>query len=92
MPNCDQSSRSADGQCLCGEVRYRVAGSIGEVRLCHCTRCQRATGSAFSANARILAASFTLLDGQKSVRTIRHVWPFGHVARICRSTVGVCRG
>jgi hypothetical protein len=54
----------ADGQCLCGKVQYEVSGSLGEVRYCHCTRCRRATGSAFSANARIPALCFTLLAGQ----------------------------
>jgi hypothetical protein len=69
MPSHDKSSESvAAGQCLCGKVRYQVAGSLGEVRYCHCTRCQRATGSAFSANARIPAVRFALLAGQELVR------------------------
>jgi hypothetical protein len=35
------------GSCLCGAVRFEVAGPIGPVVHCHCTICQRAHGAAF---------------------------------------------
>src|SRR5690242_5585856 len=37
-----------EGGCLCGSIRYRTKGAPLRVSLCHCTACQRATGSAFS--------------------------------------------
>ena len=58
----------AAGQCLCGSVRYQVSGSLGEVRYCHCSRCRTATGSAFSANAKIPVARFALLAGEELLR------------------------
>jgi hypothetical protein len=58
----------ADGRCLCGVVAYEVRGSLGEVRYCHCSRCRRATGSAFSANARIRERDFRVLAGLNSIR------------------------
>lgn len=33
------------GACLCGAVRLRVRGLVPEIRVCHCKRCQRWTGS-----------------------------------------------
>jgi hypothetical protein len=37
-----------DGGCLCGAVRYRVEGSPLKAFNCHCTFCQRRTGTAFA--------------------------------------------
>lgn len=35
------------GGCLCGEVRYRTTAKPVRVTICHCTFCQRLTGSAY---------------------------------------------
>ena len=36
-----------EGGCLCGAVRYRVTAEPFRTVICHCTFCQRRTGSAF---------------------------------------------
>ena len=36
-----------EGGCLCGAVRYRVTGEPRTAFVCHCTFCQRSSGSAF---------------------------------------------
>jgi hypothetical protein len=36
-----------EGGCLCGSVRYRTMADPLRVTVCHCTFCQRFTGSAF---------------------------------------------
>ena len=36
-----------EGGCLCGAVRYRVSNAPVVAAACHCTYCQRRTGSAF---------------------------------------------
>ncbi len=35
------------GGCLCGTVRYSANGDPAFVGICHCTDCQKFTGSAF---------------------------------------------
>ena len=42
-----------DGGCTCGEVRYRLATAPMIVHCCHCSWCQRETGTAFATNAVI---------------------------------------
>ncbi|GAB0118335.1 GFA family protein [Acidisoma sp. 7E03] len=37
------------GGCLCGACRYRTEAIPLNVRICHCSRCQRATGGLFFA-------------------------------------------
>ncbi len=41
------------GRCNCGRVEIRITGKVGPLVYCHCTRCQRASGSAFSANVDV---------------------------------------
>ncbi len=37
-----------EGGCLCGKVRYRMEGEPAAAMVCHCTHCQKQSGSAFS--------------------------------------------
>lgn len=52
-----------EGGCGCGAVRYRLASPPMYVHCCHCTECQRQTGSAFAVNALIEADRIELLEG-----------------------------
>jgi hypothetical protein len=36
-----------EGGCLCGDVRYRTTAEPLRVTICHCSFCQKLTGSAF---------------------------------------------
>jgi hypothetical protein len=55
------------GSCLCGTIRYEIAGPIRGAEYCHCSMCRKAHGTAFSANAEIDTASFRLLCGSESL-------------------------
>ena len=37
-----------EGGCLCGAVRYKTTADPQRVTVCHCTYCQRVTGTAFN--------------------------------------------
>ena len=56
------------GGCLCGGVRYEVTAPPLSVGYCHCTRCQRRTGTAASAQARLAPGSFRVVQGEELVR------------------------
>lgn len=57
------------GGCLCGKVRFEVSEPLLGSVFCHCTRCQRRTGSAFSVTGLTVPGSFALLVGEELVRT-----------------------
>lgn len=38
------------GGCLCGQIRYTLKSAPVATVVCHCTHCQKASGSAFSTN------------------------------------------
>ncbi len=40
-----------EGGCLCSAIRYGVKGNPQRASVCHCTFCQRRTGSAFGFHA-----------------------------------------
>jgi hypothetical protein len=56
------------GGCLCGAVRYEVSAPALSAGYCHCTHCQRRTGTGSSANCRVPRAGFRLLSGREQIR------------------------
>jgi hypothetical protein len=52
-----------DGGCTCGAIRYRMESPPLMVHCCHCSWCQRESGSAFAVNALIESARLTILEG-----------------------------
>ena len=56
-----------EGGCTCGAVRYRLTSPPMFVNCCHCTWCQRETGTAFALNAMIEADRVELLRGAVEV-------------------------
>jgi hypothetical protein len=51
------------GRCGCGAVSFEVTAPPVSAHYCHCTRCQRRSGTAASANARLRPGSFRILAG-----------------------------
>lgn len=51
---------SIDGGCLCGSVHYTSHSAPLTTAVCHCTDCQKQSGSAFSINLLLPADGFVV--------------------------------
>ena len=51
------------GSCLCGGITYQVHTELGEIMVCHCSKCRKSNGSAFATNAPVSAQDFKLITG-----------------------------
>jgi hypothetical protein len=61
-------SAALTGACGCGAVRYEVSAPLVSAGYCHCTRCQRRTGTAAAANGRTENGSFRVVAGEERLR------------------------
>jgi len=53
------------GGCLCGAIRFEIdRESVLAASHCHCTDCQRSTGSAFATFCMVPEAGFRILAGE----------------------------
>lgn len=57
------------GGCLCGAVRFEITTPFTSCGYCHCTHCQRRTGTASSVNARVPREGLRVLQGEERLRT-----------------------
>jgi hypothetical protein len=55
------------GGCLCGAVRFEIDKPPLFASYCHCTRCQKRTGTGASANVRIERGSLRWTQGEGSI-------------------------
>jgi len=55
------------GSCLCGGVRFEIAGAAGPFELCHCSRCRKASGSAFVAGLGVRREDLRLVQGRELI-------------------------
>ena len=80
-----------EGGCVCGLLRYTVCGNPTRITVCHCTWCQRRTGSAFGV-AVVFPSDRHQLRGP--YRTYRHLsdesgrWLDLHFCPSCGTSVG----
>jgi hypothetical protein len=56
------------GGCMCGAVRFEVTEPLTGAGYCHCTRCQRRTGTAAAASARIVPGSLRVTQGEELIK------------------------
>lgn len=81
-----------EGGCVCKAVRYRTHGDPARVTVCHCSWCQRRTGSAFGVGAVFERAKHELLAVLP--KTYRHTsdesgrWLDLHFCPSCGTNIG----
>jgi hypothetical protein len=57
------------GGCLCGGVRFEVTKPLVSASYCHCTRCQRRTGTSAAVSGRIAPGALRIVRGEELVRS-----------------------
>ncbi len=81
------------GGCVCGKVRYSISGMPLRVTICHCTWCQRRTGTAFGVEVVFDKAQIKFESDAVSV--YRHIsdesgrWLDQHFCNTCGSNIGL---
>jgi hypothetical protein len=64
----EEQDGTLTGGCGCGAVRFELTEPLVSASYCHCTRCQRRTGTASSANAQIAPGSLRIVSGEDELR------------------------
>ncbi len=65
------TSSPLTGSCLCGAVKYEVAGQVARFYHCHCRRCRKATGTGHATNLIVQPATLRWLEGEAHVRSFK---------------------
>lgn len=60
-------SNTYAGSCLCGRVRFEIAGDFERFYLCHCEHCRKDTGSAHAANLFSSTAALRWISGEEQI-------------------------
>jgi len=71
------------GQCLCGAVRYKVNCKPLTMYACHCTDCQKRTGSAFGLSMWVLRSAIEVTAGEPTLQTLKHSDGQPRFVRLC---------
>ncbi len=86
-------SSHIEGGCLCGKVRFALSGAPMRTFVCHCTFCQRVTGSSFYAESIFPQAAIRFNQGER--RSYEHRSDgsgkkvFVHFCPTCGTTIGL---
>lgn len=60
-----------EGQCQCGQIKYRAIGDSLTLFACHCSECQRQSSSAFGMALWVEISSIDILSGELTTWTRR---------------------
>lgn len=79
------SEKALTGGCLCGGVRFEIDQPLVSAGYCHCTHCQRRSGTAASPQARVALGSVRVIQGEELLRSYQ---PPGGFAKVFCSHCG----
>ena len=65
-------SKTYTGSCLCGTANFELKGEFKKFFLCHCSRCQKTSGSAHCANLFAPGAQLNWLSGAENLKFYQH--------------------
>jgi hypothetical protein len=68
VPGTGSPADGLTGGCACGRVRWGLSEPPLGAAYCHCTRCQRRTGTGVSASALTAPGSFAVTAGEDALR------------------------
>jgi hypothetical protein len=85
-----EETQTLVGACLCGAVRYEVAGPLENMAHCHCSICRKHHGSAFATFVTAPLAGFRWIEGASLVETYQSS-PFGQrcFCKVCGSVAPI---
>ncbi len=78
------AAATTSGSCLCGTVRFAIAGDFDAFFLCHCSRCRKNSGSAHGANLFASNATIMWQSGEANIASYR-VPDTRHERSFCRT-------
>jgi hypothetical protein len=79
---------SLTGSCLCGAVRFEVAGPFPMLYQCHCSLCRKQGGSVSNTGLIVAAGKFRWLAGESAISRWQRSTGFrSHFCGTCGSTV-----
>ena len=80
-----ESETNLTGGCACGAVRYAIDAEPIFVNNCHCSLCQKQTGSTSVVNAFYESAHVTMLSGETTSHIVKAGSGGDHVIMRCAS-------
>jgi hypothetical protein len=86
VPSPPSTEAPLQGSCLCGAVRFEISAPFSAAGYCHCTHCQRRTGTGSSISGRVPQEGFRMLSGEPELRS--YVPPAGGRPKVFCASCG----
>ena len=77
-------TKAIRGSCLCGGIRFEIAGKVGPAGQCHCSKCRKVSGTDGNAVFYAPAAGFRWLAGEELIERFTVPDGKGWVSHFCR--------